>query len=696
MNLVKLTINYHTETKALEVDENAVVLDVVKTLFLAQDMTAERFVDEFVLKSEDCVVDPRSKVGECKCLVLELVRRDVDGEYGGGAVPDAHVEITDHELNNTANSDVATRAHDANNAEHEPVLEYDTSLPEAVFCGLSNIGNTCFMNTAVQCLINLPLFTTFFLTGEYLKWINTENKLGYKGEVARLWQQLVSELFSNKKVVKAYGFKATLGKLTSKFVDFEEQDTAEFINTVLDCLHEDLRIRGGVFERMFKMYSIKIDFESISGTSAAGVQAEVIEGNYTDKQPFISKDHDRSDAQDHAPAFKKAKKGEVHEVLQRYFSWSGNEQHDVDWHEYLKNNTSIVSMLFSGKLLSMLECLNCRTVSKKYELFTSLSLNIPEKRNSVFLVFDSDFKVPIRVPIELSWNVHGLKKILKYEYQIQRELVVVAVNNGVVERTYSDDDRLAEGLYCYEYDPSQEYFWLRIRVANYIILNSYLDFVFLVRRSENMAQNYLRVVRKLKPLMRKDLDFDCGSWSKIFDLVQSSKPAGCKNFAVMTMMLKLNLFHHLFGKNFSMKAYLKHKRDLDLDDCIQAFESKEYLLGANNVYCAKCESNQDHSKEFTIHRSPKYFILHFKRLSYEKGYCNKINTFVDFKEECVIKGESYQLQGVCNHIEIAMSSGHYTATVRKNGDLYCFNDSCITKIEHLVKENAYVLFYTRQ
>lgn len=110
--------------------------------------------------------------------------------------------------------------------------------------GLTNIGNTCFMNSAIQCLIHIPEFRDIFLN------IKNINK-GQETEVAFNWTKLVRALWDKEETVVSvrpitfytsfckYVFKKGL----DQFRGYGQNDVQEFIVLLLDILHESMKKR---------------------------------------------------------------------------------------------------------------------------------------------------------------------------------------------------------------------------------------------------------------------------------------------------------------------------------------------------------------------------------------------------------------------------------------------------------------------
>jgi len=62
-------------------------------------------------------------------------------------------------------------------------------------CGLQNLGNTCFMNSGLQCLSNVKELTEYFLSDKYLKELNETNPLGTKGKLVRKYGTFLKNLW---------------------------------------------------------------------------------------------------------------------------------------------------------------------------------------------------------------------------------------------------------------------------------------------------------------------------------------------------------------------------------------------------------------------------------------------------------------------------------------------------------------------
>ena len=119
--------------------------------------------------------------------------------------------------------------------------------------GLTNMGNTCFMNSSLQCLSNTIPLTDYFLGYDYKSEINRENFLGTGGELSTAYCELIKNLWlGSKPYYKPHDFKSKLEQFAPQFKGYDQQDAQELIAFLLDGIHEDLnrvRIRPYIEEK---------------------------------------------------------------------------------------------------------------------------------------------------------------------------------------------------------------------------------------------------------------------------------------------------------------------------------------------------------------------------------------------------------------------------------------------------------------
>jgi ubiquitin C-terminal hydrolase len=137
--------------------------------------------------------------------------------------------------------------------------------------GLGNLGNTCFMNSTIQCLGHTMALQNYFLSNQYQQDLNRQNPLGTGGELATQFALLLYEMWISKSIIRNNNnnnnnssstngdrnenseilyttasnvvypkdFKYTLGKHAAQFMGYDQHDSQELATYLLDALHED-------------------------------------------------------------------------------------------------------------------------------------------------------------------------------------------------------------------------------------------------------------------------------------------------------------------------------------------------------------------------------------------------------------------------------------------------------------------------
>ena len=105
--------------------------------------------------------------------------------------------------------------------------------------GLKNLGNTCYMNTALQCLSHTKPLTNYFLSKKFVSDYNNK-----KDTLVKEWYKLLNGLYEENCVVSPISFHKKMVQISSlngiNFGYSNQNDVQEFIIFFVDNLHESL------------------------------------------------------------------------------------------------------------------------------------------------------------------------------------------------------------------------------------------------------------------------------------------------------------------------------------------------------------------------------------------------------------------------------------------------------------------------
>nr|XP_033774361.1 ubiquitin carboxyl-terminal hydrolase 2 isoform X2 [Geotrypetes seraphini] len=190
--------------------------------------------------------------------------------------------------------------------------------------GLRNLGNTCFMNSILQCLSNTKELRDYCLQKSYCRDLSTARRTNTA--LMEAFAQLIQTMWTStaNEVVSPSEFKTQIQKYAPRFVGYSQQDAQEFLRFLLDGLHNEV--------------------------NRVTVRPKAPPGDL-----------------DHLPDTEKGRQM---------------------WQKYLEREDSRIVDLFVGQLKSSLTCSECGYCSTVFDPFWDLSLPIAKKGNSDVSLMD--------------------------------------------------------------------------------------------------------------------------------------------------------------------------------------------------------------------------------------------------------------------------------------------------------------------
>jgi len=189
--------------------------------------------------------------------------------------------------------------------------------------GLKNRGNTCYLNTAIQCLYNVNLLTEYLCTHEYIDDLKNrfcslrKSKSNIKEILlTKEYAKLINAMTISLTPIEPKTFHETLQTHDSRFSGYEQQDSQEVLSIIIDQLHEALK------------YKASIEYEGVERNELDKIMVESL----------------------------------------------------MNWKENLNNQYSYIADLFFGQyvneIISLEENNMNKIVSKRFELFNTISIPI--------------------------------------------------------------------------------------------------------------------------------------------------------------------------------------------------------------------------------------------------------------------------------------------------------------------------------
>lgn len=589
--------------------------------------------------------------------------------------------------------------------------------------GIYNHGNTCFMNTVLQCLSNTDDCAEYFVLRRFKEILHVKGiakrLVGtLKVDITEHLSQLLESLWSlNYNPALSDHFKSVVSKYNSQYKGSSQHDAQEFLLWLLDRLNEELH------------HSQKKKSK--------------------DSNSKLKKQNELPAESSPEAVLSTAQGFEIYNKFQALYQ-------------------------------SSLVCPNCGKQSDTYESYLCLSLPVPQRcLRPVYItvVYLDDDPKQLRIALEMNMfeMVKDLREKLAFELDVTtKRLVLCQVGEDGFRNTFGDEQPLSdihenENVYAFETFPLRDandadssYEVIQILLVNIERYSSTKSYricspqVIRVPRDEDYKYIQKQILKSLGLAVPDDVICRADEYPVLFKIhVVDSGAKDCYLPTDVEMPLyteaidrAINTYNEGFGPKHvkfivewdpkikeriivnddeqleehhsvhKVRLNQQQPSHVSLDECLKLFTKEERLSDEDAWSCPFCQKEQrGATKKLGLWSCPDILVIHLKRFRQTALRRNKLNILVNFPVTGLDMGrhivqkegssnrtsqagaDMYDLYGVTNHYG-NMNGGHYTAFCKNPIDFhwYEFDDTHVKPINNrdIVSRAAYLLFYQRR
>ena len=528
--------------------------------------------------------------------------------------------------------------------------------------GLTNQGNTCYMNSIIQCLSNCKDFRNFLLNDKIIHLLNNSDNIYIAKN--KLDNTLTFQLrkilsyfwFNNFKILELTSFRKIFCKKINIFRNFNQHDSQEALLCIIDTIHEELaqdyqiypNNKDIIFDTLKYYYENNLDYNLLQI---------------------------------------------INEDISKYLNFKSF----IDFKNTHKNYSNIYN-IFEGRTISQLKCPITNGIKANFEsqFYFTLSLINDEESSSEYNSSESNPNTSEsnQNSSESNSNSSEENEICSTKNSNSKDYITSS------ESEYSNEE---ENL-----DETYKKYKNLVNLCNYEnesnnIFDSNYDKVKseYINSDDNNSENGIEnnsndsengIENNSNDSENETENNSNDSENEYIDYESNENDIDNENY--------LNLIRN----SKKIKKY-------SIYELFDNFAKIEILDSDNQWFSPYCQKKVNAEKINLIWESPKVFIILIKRFEYTEYGAEKLNHLINFPinnlditkylhPHHVSKYTTYNLFAINNHDSMnsnGIDFGHYYSYCKNSIDnkWYNFDDDEVNEIDEddLVTNKAYMLFY---